>query len=439
MSGPALPQFNADRTLPKSVDVIIIGGGIIGASTALELAERGHSVLLCEKGQIAAEQSSRNWGWVRMSQRDPREMELMSHAFPLWENLEARTGHRTGFTRSGILFSARRKWREAELEKWAKIFDDFEFQSDFKSQFTGKMLRGAELETLMPGYGNSLRAGYYTPSDARAEPQWATHAIASGARAAGAVIVTNCAVRALDVSAGRVSGVFTEKGRVSASTVVVAGGAWSRLFLRNEGVFIPQLKLLNSVMRVTAVEGLPEHAVWARGFSMRHRSDGGLTLAGGYENITEIVPDVLRFGYRFIPAYLRQYGSIGFRLSNRWKVETSEAKPWGPQDRSPFEETRVLDPEPSSTALRRTLAAARDAFPVLKSADVTQSWGGLIDATPDEIPIISEVSKRPGLFVSTGYTGHGFGIGPAAGKLTADLITGDPPIVDPAAFALDRF
>lgn len=128
-----------------------------------------------------------------------------------------------------------------------------------------------------------------------------------------------------------------------------------------------------------------------------------------------------------------------FRLSNRWRIEAREARPWTGQDRTAFEETRVLDPQPSQKALRRGLAAVRDAFPALEKADVTQSWGGLIDVTPDEIPVISEVQARPGLFVSTGYSGHGFGLGPGAGRLTADLVTGDAPIVDPRPFRLSRF
>ena len=116
MPGPKLPHFQADLALPKRVDAVVIGGGIIGASTALELAERGHSVLLCEKGQIAGEQSSRNWGWVRISQRDPRELPLMAEAMKIWEGLEARTGHPTGYKRSGILYTAERGREEAKLE-----------------------------------------------------------------------------------------------------------------------------------------------------------------------------------------------------------------------------------------------------------------------------------------------------------------------------------
>ncbi|NIZ13629.1 FAD-binding oxidoreductase [Phaeobacter sp. HF9A] len=431
MPGPQLPQFNADRVLPQTVDVVVIGGGIIGASTALELAERGHSVLLCEKGQVAGEQSSRNWGWVRMSQRDPREMELMAHALRIWDGLDARTGYATGFTRSGIVFSARSKRREAQLARWAEHLKPYDIP--------GHMLSGAELEPLMPGYGRRLRAGYYTPQDGRAEPQAATNAIAGAARDKGAAIVTGCAVRALDVEAGRICGVFTEKGRVKATAVVLAGGAWSRLFLRNEGIFLPQLKVLNSVMRLSPVEGGPEAALWANGFSIRKRADGGYTVAAGGENTFDIVPDMFRIGHRFLPALMSDLHAVGFRLSRRWTIEMAHDRPWGPQDRSPFEQTRILDPEPSQKALRRALAAARDAFPVLKQSDVTQSWGGLIDVTPDELPVISEVQTRPGLFVSTGYSGHGFGIGPAAGRLTADLVSGDAPIVDPRPFRLSRF
>ncbi|MFY1708037.1 NAD(P)/FAD-dependent oxidoreductase [Tritonibacter scottomollicae] len=431
MPGPKLPHFNSDRVLPNAVDVVVIGGGIVGASTALELAERGHSVLLCEKGQIAGEQSSRNWGWVRMSQRDPREMELMTHSQRIWEGLDERTGHATGYTKCGIMFTAGSRKREAELLAWAEHLKDIGGE--------GHMLRGAALEALTPGYGQRLRAGFHTPQDGCAEPQMATHAIASAARDKGAVVVTGCAVRTLDVEAGRIRGVVTEKGRVTATAVVVAGGAWSRLFLRNEGIFLPQLKVLNSVMRLSPVEGVPETALWAAGFGLRKRADGGYTVASGGENTFDIVPDTFRIGHRFIPAFLQDVTALRFRLSNRWSTEAREARPWTGQDRTAFEETRVLDPQPSQKALRRGLAAVRDAFPALEKADVTQSWGGLIDVTPDEIPVISEVQARPGLFVSTGYSGHGFGLGPGAGRLTADLVTGDTPIVDPRPFRLSRY
>ncbi len=433
MPGPKLPHFQADLALPKRVDAVVVGGGIIGASTALELAERGFSVLLCEKGQIAGEQSSRNWGWVRISQRDPRELPLMAEAMKLWQGLEARTGHPTGYQRSGILYTAERGREEAKLETWAPHLAAMDMP--------GQMLRGELLQQLMPGFQGKVISGYYTPLDGRAEPQLATHAIAWAAQAAGAKVMTECAVRSVETEAGRVSSVMTERGRVACSAVVVAGGAWSRLFLGNAGVALPQLKVLNSVLRTSAVQDGPEVALWSGNFSLRKRLDGGYTIANGTENLVDIVPDTLRLGLKFLPSYLQEWRSLQLRLtgSGGWREEAAQARRWVPQQTTPFENTRVLDPAPSQKAIKQGWEAAQKAFPVLQGADVVQSWGGMIDVTPDGVPVISQVDDLPGLFVSTGFSGHGFGIGPAAGRLTADLVTGDTPVVDPHEFRLSRF
>ncbi|MEP4036639.1 FAD-binding oxidoreductase [Pseudophaeobacter sp.] len=433
MPGPKLPHFQADLALPKRVDAVVVGGGIIGASTALELAERGFSVLLCEKGQIAGEQSSRNWGWVRISQRDPRELPLMAEAMKLWEELEARTGHPTGYQRSGILYTAERGREEAKLESWAPHLAAMDLP--------GQMLRGELLKQVMPGFQGKVISGYYTPQDGRAEPQLATHAIAWAAQAAGAKVMTECAVRSVETEAGRISSVITERGRVACSAVVVAGGAWSRLFLGNAGISLPQLKVLNSVLRTSAVQDGPETAIWSGAFSLRKRLDGGYTIANGTENIVDIVPDTLRLGLKFLPSYLQEWRSLQLRLtgSGRWREEASQDRRWSPKQTTPFESRRVLDPAPSQKAIKQGWEAAQKAFPVLQGADVVQSWGGMIDVTPDAVPVISQVDDLPGLFVSTGFSGHGFGIGPAAGRLTADLVTGDSPVVDPHEFRLSRF
>ncbi|MBV9199597.1 MAG: FAD-binding oxidoreductase, partial [Alphaproteobacteria bacterium] len=79
------------------------------------------------------------------------------------------------------------------------------------------------------------------------------------------------------------------------------------------------------------------------------------------------------------------------------------------------------------------------AFPVFRNAVVAESWGGMIDVMPDAIPVISPVEAVPGFYIATGFSGHGFGIGPGAGKLVADMVAGDPTLVDPAPFRLSRF
>jgi glycine/D-amino acid oxidase-like deaminating enzyme len=111
---------------------------------------------------------------------------------------------------------------------------------------------------------------------------------------------------------------------------------------------------------------------------------------------------------------------------------------WSLADVSPFERKRILDPAPDPALVRLGLTRLAENYPALGGLQVAQAWGGLIDSTPDAIPVISAVDSLPGLYLSTGYSGHGFGIGPAAGRLAADLIAGDPPIVDPHPFRYSR-
>ncbi|MEX0340520.1 MAG: NAD(P)/FAD-dependent oxidoreductase [Arenibacterium sp.] len=430
MPGPTLPPFETDHRLPPRVDVVVIGGGIIGVSTALELAERGVSVLLCEKGQIAGEQSSRNWGWVRLSQRDVRELPLMVESVRIWKGLDARIGRPTGYTQSGILFEAASDRAIAANEEWAENLHAHQIES--------RIVTGSELSALVPGHQISKKAALYTPADGRAEPQLAAPAIAEAARTAGATVITNCAVRSVDREGGKVTGVVTEKGRVKCDAVVLAGGAWSRLFAGNAGVWLPQLKVLSTVMRTTPVDG-PETAFWSSHYAYRKRQDGGYTVAMGSGNVVDFVPDSFRLAWHFLAAYRTQWRSLRFRLSSRWREEAAELRQWRPDQVTPFENCRILDPAPSERVLRKSWAALCADLPVFQKADIVQSWAGLIDVTPDAIPVISGVDDLPGLYIATGFSGHGFGIGPGAGRLMADLVCQTTPVVDPSDFRLSRF
>ncbi|KUJ78375.1 NAD(P)/FAD-dependent oxidoreductase [Ruegeria profundi] len=430
MPGPKPTHVEPDLHLPKAVDVVVIGGGIIGASTALELSERGASVLLCEKGQIAGEQSARNWGWVRLGMRDPREIPLMVEALRLWQGLDQRIGRKTGYTRSGILFGVSGKRSRGQLERWLQHVDGLQ---------TGAMLVDwADLNALLPGNQTDFDCALYMPQDGRAEPQWAAPAIAEAARDRGTVLMTNCAVRSVEFDGNHISGVFTERGRVACNYVVLAGGAWSRLFAGNAGIELPQLKVLNTVLRTSPVDG-PDTALWADAFALRKRADGGYSIASGHENTVDIVPDSFRLLRPFLPAFAQEWRSLRFRLSHRWRVEAREDRSWLPTDVTPFEKCRILDPEPSAKVLRRAWAKARKGFPSLEKAEIIQSWAGMIDVTPDAVPVISGVDDMPGMYIATGFSGHGFGIGPAAGRLMADLVAETTPCVDPAAFRLSRF
>ncbi|KMO19726.1 NAD(P)/FAD-dependent oxidoreductase [Methylobacterium indicum] len=431
MPGPVVDAVQSSPRQPKRADVVIVGAGIVGVSTALELAERGLSVVVCEKGIVAGEQSSRNWGWVRLSRRDPREIDLMATSIRIWEGLSERIGHDVGYRQCGIVVPFHSpEFRDANME-WLKYIEN--------TQHRVATIGNDRVADLVPGMNLAFDEALYSPTDGRAEPQKAAPAIARAAQALGATILTNCAVRAIETQAGRVSGVVTERGPIAASAVVVAGGAWSRLLLRGIGVTLPQLKILNSVLRTEPVSGGPDVTVRGPDFSVRKRLDGGYTVSTLAANIYDLTPDSFRFAAKFLPALRMEWSSMRPRIGKRFVQEWREARRGRPGQPTPFEQTRILDPEPDQGMTDRALAKLSKAFPAFQNARVAQRWAGLIDVTPDAVPVISPVSSCPGLVVATGFSGHGFGLGPGAGRLTADLVTGSEPVVDPHAFRFERF
>jgi glycine/D-amino acid oxidase-like deaminating enzyme len=431
MPGPYVVRVHGDENLPEKVDVVVIGGGIIGTSTALELAERGHKVALCEKGGIGQEQSSRNWGWVRISRRDPREVPLMAEALRIWSGFDKRLGRDTGYKRAGIIFACPDDKSYDEHDRWGKNLEGY--------QLASRMVSGKELDDLLPGGSMKLKGALYTPADGRAEPQKAAPAVAEAARDKGAAILTECAVRGIETSGGKVSGVVTERGRIACDAVVLAGGAWSNLFCGLYGIDLPQLKVMNTVMRTKPLEGGPESALWSKDFAIRKRQDGGYTIASGHENIVDIVPKSFRYAFKFLPALKMEWGSLSFRFGGRFFDEARLPTRWKMDEATPFEYNRVLDPKPSLDMSNKAFNNLKAAFPVFNKAEIAQRWAGYIDVTPDAIPVISAVDQIPGFHIATGFSGHGFGIGPAAGRLMADIVTGRTPVVDPTDFRFSRF
>jgi glycine/D-amino acid oxidase-like deaminating enzyme len=428
---PPVDPVRSDPQQPDRADVVIIGGGIIGSCAALFLAEKGHAVVLCEKGRIGGEQSSRNWGWCRTMGRDAREIPLAIESLRLWRGMNARTGRETGFRQPGIAYLCETEKEVAVQEAW--LDEARQYQVD------ARLVRGADIDALVPDASRMFVAGMHTPTDGRAEPSQAAPAIAEAARAAGAVVLTECAVRGIETTAGRVSGVVTESGRIACDAAVLAGGAWSRLFCGNAGIDLPQLRVLGSVFRTQPISGGPEVTAGGSVFAFRKRLDGGYTIARRNANVADITPDSFRLLRRYAPALKESYGEIRLRFGRRFFEEWRTKRRWSLDEATPFEAVRVLDPAPKLATLDEARSVLARSFPAFARMEVAESWGGLIDVTPDAVPVIGEVASLPGFFLATGFSGHGFGIGPGAGRLVADLVAGDAPTVDPAPFRFDRF
>ncbi|SAL59097.1 FAD dependent oxidoreductase [Caballeronia peredens] len=433
--GPPTEQISEDRTLPERVDVVVVGGGVIGISTARALAEKGLSVAVCEKGHVAGEQSSRNWGWCRATHRDLRELELGLESLKLWRRIDAELGIDTGFRECGILYAADDAQALADHEAWLARAIALVGRDALDS----RIVSPDETAALMSGSTRAFAGGIFTASDGRAEPQRAVPAMAAALRARGVRVLTPCAVRGIETSGGAISSVVTEHGRIGCASVVVAGGAWTRYFAGNLGVDVPQLMVRSSVMRTSPVEGGPDVSACNREMGYRKRLDGGYTIANAFHSFHDITPDSFRLFARFLPALKSQIGSIKLGLNARFFDEWRRPRRW-PLDRPTlFESVRTLDPAPDASFNAAALAEFRAIFPSLAHARVEQAWAGYIDVTPDAVPVISGVERMPGLFIATGFSGHGFGIGPGAGRLMADLVANDTPIVNPRAFRLSRF
>ncbi len=429
--GPPVDPVVSDDTLPAATDVVVIGGGVIGASAALFLARQGIPAVLCEKGRVAGEQSSRNWGWCRKMVRDPRELPLVIESLRLWQGMNELVEAETGFRTCGIMYLSETEEQLARLEAWLDCAREYQLDT--------RAIGAAEVAALLPGSARRWAGALYTPSDGRAEPQLAVPAIAAAARRYGAVVVQDCAARGVETAAGRVAAVVTEKGRIACRAAVLAGGAWSRLFCGNLGIDLPQLKVLGSVMRTAPLAGGPEISGSGGLFGYRKRMDGGYTVATLGVRTIDLVPDSFRLFRDYLPSIRLHWRKLHFRLGRPFVEEWRQRRRWALDEPSPFEAVRVLDPAADPLVLARARASIAEAFPVFREARIEQSWGGMIDVMPDAVPVISAVDALPGFYIATGFSGHGFGIGPGAGRLVADLVAGAPPVVDPAPFRLSRF
>jgi len=328
---------------PAEADIVVIGGGVIGVCAALYAARAGHRVVLLEKGRIAAEQSSRNWGWIRQQGRDPDELPIMVEARRLWHELSAQTNLDIGLRQTGTTYLAT---TDAHMKGYAGWLPTAQ-----ANDLDSKILSRQQVEAQFPQMQTAgIKGALVTPSDLRAEPWVAVPALAAIAAREGVHIVESCAVRVLEIAAGRVVGVVTEAGRISAPEVVLAGGAWSSLFLRNHGINIPQLSVRENVAATEPLPDVHAGAAASRKVAFRRRADGGYTLAPPGAPELFVGPDA----FRAFPKYLAQLYAEPFETAKAIQlfVEYDPKPPFDagtPEKAGPELEAKV----------RRTLAGAQ--------------------------------------------------------------------------------
>ncbi|WEV48997.1 FAD-binding oxidoreductase [Acinetobacter sp. ESL0695] len=428
---PAISSVETSSNLPSSTTVIIIGGGIVGLTAALTLAERKIPVVVLEKGQIAGEQSSRNLGWIRKTSRTSEDVPLAQASDRLWKEMSRRVQGDVGYRQSGIMFVTRTQEQMASYEKW--------YESVRHLDLDTQILSNHQISSLAPQGKTKWEGGVYTPSDGCAEPTLAASAIAKAAIEKGAIIIESCAVRTLSLSAGRVSGVVTEQGEIRCEQVLLTGGLWSRKFLGNLDINFPTLPLICSVLHTKPMQGPTDISLGAPDFSFRRHQDGGFIITQRGALDAPMTLDHLLIGMRYLNQLRAQGGFLRVSLGKYGLTDLALSRRWKRDHISPFEKIRIMDPQANIRLNKEAINNLQHAWPMFSALKIANAWAGVIDVTPDSNPIIGSIDKIHGLFVASGFSGHGFGTSPAAGQLAADLIMGNTPIIDPTPYSFRRF
>lgn len=428
----AMTNRGSETQRPKlRYDVAVIGGGIAGCASAYYLSKKGLSVILLEKGEIAGEQSGRNLGFVRQQGRDPLEIPLMIASKRLWQGLEAELAADLEWRQGGVLYAASSDPGIADYEVWLERAHGYQLDS--------RLVSGREMAAMFPGMSQEWRGGLYTPSDGQADPVKTTEAFAAAATRLGADLLSGCIVEAIETTGGAIAGLRTEAGEIKASTVLIAAGAWSSRLLRLLGIDLPQLRVRSTVVRTTPVAENSALCFWGPQFGFRQRADGSFIIGAGVRCDHEIGLDSLRYAGAFWKTLGMQKGKADLRLGLQLMKDVGALfDPVGALQ-SQMLSRRVLAPQPDNKKAQACFAAFRSLFPGYTDIGVSTSWAGMIDVTPDEVAVYGEVPGIPGLVVATGFSGHGFGMGPITGFIMAELIANGRTSIDIVNLRMQRF
>jgi glycine/D-amino acid oxidase-like deaminating enzyme len=366
-----------------AADVAIVGAGIVGVSTALELLRRGKRVVVLERWMIGAEASSRNAGGVRQQGRAWQEMPMAKMAVGMWQQLDASVRRPSGYLQCGHVYVAE---NQAEL-------DHLGVQRSQERQLglDTELIDGTELRRLAPGINPVLPGAKFCPTDGVAEPARATSAIAAAAEEEGATILCHTAVTGIGQANGRITHVDAGTTRVEAPVVLDAAGPWAPYVAQMAGVYLPIFP-----SRLASVRTKP------------------MPL------LTHV----------FVQTFAYDFGGVQYA---DFSVRVGSGADKANVDRFTFD--RIFHAERELAISDR----ARYIFPALAGAELVGGWAGTRECTPDMMPIMGPVGGPDGFFVAAGFSGHGFCIGPAAGRLMAEWIVDGTPSLDLSAFSWRRF
>jgi sarcosine oxidase subunit beta len=369
--------------LPDHASVVVVGGGVMGLSTAYHLARAGvRDVVLLERDELGSGSTSKAAGGVRAQFSDAVNIELGARSLRTFETFREDFGQEIDLHQVGYLFLLDRPEHVAAFEQNVALQNALGVDT--------RMIDVAEAQRLSPLIAtDGLLAAAWSPRDGHCTPESVVLGYAGAARAAGATLVRGCAVTGIEVSGDRITGVTTTLGTVRTDAVVCCAGAWSRELGAMAGVALPVEPLRRQVLVTEPVPGLAPDTPFTIDFSTSfyfHGEGHGLLL--GMSDPEE---------------------TVGFRLGR------------------------------SDAWLPRLGAAIERRAPRIAEVGVASGWAGLYEMTPDHNALIGEDREVSRFLYATGFSGHGFLMGPAVGEVMRDLYLGRTPVVDVSALDARRF
>jgi len=373
----------AARALPSRASVVVIGGGVMGLSTAYHLAHAGvPDVVLIEQGELGSGSTCKAAGGVRAQFSDAVNIELGARSLHTFENFKATFDQEIDLQQVGYLFLLDHPEHVEAFEKSVALQNELGVPS--------RLIDVSEAKALSPLISTEgLLAAAYSPTDGHCTPESVVNGYAAAARRAGARLVRNCAVTAIDSSGGAITRVLTDQGPIATDTVVCTAGAWSRSLGAMVGVDLPVEPLRRQILTTAPMPGLDPHTPFTIDFTTSfyfHGEGRGLLLGMSDPNETP-----------------------GFRLT--------ESDEW----------------------LTGLGAAIERRAPRIGEVGLAAGWAGLYEMTPDHNALVGEAGNVSRFLYATGFSGHGFLMGPAIGEVMRDLYLGRTPVVDVGPLTAGRF
>lgn len=372
---------------PSSASVVVIGGGVMGLSAAHHLARAGvRDVVLLDKGGLGSGSTCKAAGGVRAQFSDPVNIALGARSLETFREFPRLFGQEIDFHEVGYLFLLDSRLAVTAFEANVALQNHL----GVPSRVIG-VDEACRLSPLVSPEG--LLAAAYSPADGHCTPESVVLGYASAARRAGATLLSHCAATGIDVRDGQIVGVRTEAGTIRTDAVVCAAGAWSAEVGAWAGVDLPVSPLRRQVLVTEPVPGLDPRTPFTIDFgtSLYFHGEGhgaGLGLLLGMSDPDE---------------------TPGFALTR------------------------------SDGWLPRLGAAIERRAPALAEVGIAGGWAGLYETTPDNNALIGRADTVEGFLYATGFSGHGFLMGPAVGEVVRDLYLGAEPFVDVTGLSAARF